>query len=310
MRYAFIEKERGVYPVVQLCRWLEVSSSGYYAWRQRRPSARTQANQMMQAQVEALFVQSRGTYGSPRLTVALRQKGVVCNRKRVIRLMRRAGLVAKGHPKRVRTTLTDKRDPVAPNRLNRDFDADAPNQKWVADITFIATHEGWLYLAVVLDLFARRVVGWAMDTHLQGALVERALTMACHHRLPAPALLFHSDRGSQYTALAFQQQVSAAHMVASMSRKANCWDNAPMESFFGTLKTECADHVFVSRAEARSQIFDYLETWYNPKRLHSTNGFLAPAAKEQGFWLANTPHHHGNDPKKGATPTTTSKTAL
>jgi putative transposase len=301
MKYAFIEQEREHYPVVHLCRWLEVSASGYYAWRHRPPSAREQANHAVQAQLVAFFEQSRRTYGSPRLTVALRQAGIVCNRKRVMRLMRRAGLVAKGHSKRIRTTVADERDPVAPYRLDRNFTAAAPNQKWVADITFIATHEGWLYLAVVLDLFARRVVGWAMDSQMQVELVERALTMARQHRLPPPNLLFHSDRGSQYTAHAFQQQLSAAQMVASMSRRANCWDNAPMESFFGTLKTECADHLFASRAEARCQIFDYLETWYNPLRLHSTNGYLSPAAKEQAFYQTPNHDHNGNDPFKGGT---------
>lgn len=311
MKYAFIEKERERYGVVHLCRWLEVSSSGYYAWRVRQPSAREQTNQVVQARLVDLFKHSRGTYGSPRLTAALRQAGIVCNRKRVVRLMRRAGLVAKGGAKRVRTTVSDKRDPVVPNRLNRNFAADAPNQKWVTDITFIATQEGWLFVAVVLDLFARTVVGWAMDRHLQRGLVERALMMARQHRRPEPGLLFHSDRGSQYTAHAFQQQLSEAQIVASMSRTANCWDNAPMESFFGTLKTECADQVFTSHAEARSQIFDYLETWYNPHRLHSTNGYLSPAAKEQAFWQATTRHHHnGNDPKKGATPTTSTTTTF
>lgn len=288
MRYRFIEQERGRYPVVHMCRWLEVSPSGYYAWRMRQPSTREQANQVVQARLVALFEQSRNTYGSPRLTVALRQTGIVCNRKRVIRLMRRAGLVVKGRPKRIRTTVADAGCPVVPNRLNRNFTATAPNQKWVADITFIATHEGWLYLAIVLDLFARRVVGWAMDRHLRGELVQRALRMALKQRLPAPNLLFHSDRGSQYTAHAFQQLLTQAHIVPSMSRSANCWDNAPIESFFATLKSECASRVFVSHAEARSQIFDYLETWYNPLRLHSTNSYLSPVAMELAHHTATT----------------------
>ncbi len=255
-----------------------------------RPSERAGANAAVTAQMVQIYERSGGTYGSPRLRAALRQAGVVCNRKRVMRLMRQAGIQARPRPQRVRTTVTDARLPVAPNHLNREFHASAPNQKWLSDITYIATREGWLYLAVVLDLYARTVVGWAMDTHMHSSLVERAFLMATQQRLPAPNLLFHSDRGSQYAALSFQRTLTAAQMRVSMSRKANCWDNAPMESFFGTLKTECAHHVFDSRRHARTAIFTYIETWYNRHRLHSTNRYLAPLTKERAFW-----HDHNND---------------
>jgi transposase InsO family protein len=309
MRYAFIERERATYPVARMCRWLAVSPSGYYAWRQRQPSARTRANDALQVQIEQVFARSRSTYGSPRVTAALRQAGVRCNRKRVMRLMRRAGLQAKMRRKRVRTTVTDTNLPVAPNLLNREFSASAPNQKWLSDITLIATQEGWLFLAVVLDLYARTVVGWAMDTHMRTELVERALTMARQQRLPDPHLLFHSDRGGQYQALLFKQHLTEAEMRASMSRTGNCWDNAPIESFFGTLKTECADRLFGSRAEARTAIFTYIETWYNRQRLHSTNAYLSPLAKELAFWQSRDDHGNDHDPIKGERITTTTTAA-
>lgn len=310
MKYAFIAAHADTYAVAQQCGWLEVSESGYYAWRKRQASARSQADEQVESHLVRLFEQSRGTYGSPRLSAALRQVGVVCNRKRVMRLMRRAGIAARARRKRVRTTVSDVSLPVAPNHLNREFSASAPNQKWLSDITFIATLEGWLFLAVVLDLYARTVVGWAMDTHMRTELVERALAMARQQRLPDPNLLFHSDRGGQYQALAFKQQLTEADMLASMSRKGNCWDNAPIESFFGTLKTECADRVFASRAEARSAIFTYIETWYNRQRLHSTNDYLSPLATERAFWQTQHGNDHDHGPYKGeritATTTTTS----
>lgn len=281
MKYACVASERGALSVERACELLKVSVSGYYAWRQRQrqPGAPTaSAEGDLVAQIGQIFADSRGTYGSPRVTAALRQRGQVVNRKRVARLMRRYGLVAK-HRRHRRVTTTDSRHglPIAPNRLNRDFSAQRPNQKWVADITYIATREGWLYLALVLDVFSRRIVGWAMDSHREASLVEQALDMALRQRLPSKGqLLHHSDRGGQYASHTYQQRLTDWGITISMSRTADPYDNALMESFIGTLKTECVDHVFVSRQAARSQLFAYLEGWYNPRRLHSALGYLSP----------------------------------
>lgn len=281
MKYRCIACERAALSVARACELLKVSVSGYYVWhkRQRQPIASTvNADRDLVAQIGQIFVDSRGTYGSPRVTAALRQQGLQVNRKRVARLMRQYGLVAK-HRRHRRVTTTDSRHglPIAPNRLNRAFSAQRPNQKWVADITYIATTEGWLYLALVLDVFSRKVVGWAMDSHREALLVEQALNMALRQRQPAKGqLLHHSDRGGQYASRTYQQRLSDWGITVSMSRAADPYDNALMESFIGTLKTECADQVFVSRQAARSQLFAYLEGWYNRRRLHSALGYLSP----------------------------------
>jgi putative transposase len=260
-----------------LCQVLGVSRSGYYAWGGRPASARAQANQWLLGRIREQYRWSRKTYGSPRIQAALRQQGVVCSRKRVARLMHQAGIIAR--PKRACRPATTQRDPndqPAPNVLNQEFGSPAPDRKWVADFTYIDTAEGWLYLASVLDLFSRRVVGWAMDAHMETALVQKAFNMAVAQRTPSAQLLHHSDQGRQYTSATYQQELASYGCQVSMSRVGNCYDNAAMESFFATLKAECVTHQFATRAEARSAIFDYIEGWYNRQRLHSSLGYLSP----------------------------------
>lgn len=286
MKYPLIQRERGVLPIKRACQVLQVSASGFYAWQQRRTTAKPAVEEeSLVGQIISVFEESRRTYGSPRVTAALRQRGVVCNRKRVARLMRKYHLVAKyRRRRRVKTTDSHHRLPIAPNRLNRDFSAERPNEKWVADITYIDTTEGWLYLALVLDVFSRRIVGWAMDVHRETDLVERALRMALRQRQPTfGELLHHSDRGGQYASFSYQRLLQSYGVTVSMSRTADPYDNALMESCIGTLKTECADHAFPSRQVARSELFAYLEGWYNRLRLHSALGYVSPEQFEQRF---------------------------
>ena len=268
-----------------MCRVLHVSQGGYYAWLRRQqepPRPREGANQQLSDQIQTVFRRSRGTYGSPRIHAELRAKGWACSRNRVARLMKQAGIAAKRRKlHKVSTTDSKHSYPVAPNLLNRQFSAEQPNQKWLTDITYIPTKEGWLYLATVLDVCSRRVVGWAMDKTMDEELVERALQMAAAHRRPAEGVLHHSDRGSQYASHDYQRLLNAHQMVCSMSRKGDCYDNAMMESFFSTLKSECAGGVFDSRAEARLSIFEYIEVWYNRERRHSALGYQSPEAFEQ-----------------------------
>ncbi len=277
MKYTFIAAHAGEFRVQCMCRVLEVRRSGYYAWRKRTPSTRAQANQALLELIEIEHKASRETYGSPRLQVVLCRQGVICGHNRVARLMQLNEIVAlqrRGyHP------VTTKRQPgvvPAPNWLGQDFSASAPNQKWVTDFTYIQTAEGWLYLAVVLDLFSRRVIGWSMSQRMDTALVESALQMALQVRRPPAGLLHHSDQGSQYTSSAYLDCLIAASAKLSMSGVGNCYDNAVIESFFGTLKTECVRGPFHTRAEARTTIFEYIEVWYNRQRLHSTLGYLSP----------------------------------
>jgi putative transposase len=286
MRYTFIAEHAGEFGVERMCRVLGVARSGYYAWKQRGPSVRAQTNQALAGQIRAEFSASRNTYGSRRIQVALKRKTVPCGRHRVARLMRLAGLQAR--PRRKRPPITTQRAPgvvPAPNRLNQEFAATLPDQKWVCDFTFIQTGEGWLYLAVVLDLFSRRVIGWAMRDCRDTALVEAALHMALDDRQPKPGLLHHSDQGCQYTASAYLDCLIAAQATLSMSRVGNCFDNAVMESFFSTLKTECVTGIFATRAQARMVIFEYLEVWYNRQRLHSSLGYCSPFDFEQQISL-------------------------
>ena len=286
MSYALIQTERGVLPVKRACGALKVSASGYYAWQKRQgqtPALSDEAQWV--AQIRRVFEESRGTYGSPRVTAVLRQQGIACNRKRIARLMRAHHLVAKHRRRRVRTTDSRHGLPIAPNRLNRQFSAQRPDEKWVADITYIDTAEGWLYLALVLDIFSRKIVGWAMEPHLETALVEQALRMALAQRQPLLGeLLHHSDRGGQYASGTYQQLLAAYGITVSMSRSADPYDNALMESCIGTLKIECADHQFPSRQIARSELFAYLEGWYNRRRLHSALGYLSPDQFEHQFF--------------------------
>jgi putative transposase len=229
-----------------------------------------------------IYQENRQVYGSPRIHAALRAEGRRCGRKRVARLMREHGLSAKARLHRTRTTDSQHEHPVAPNLLNRDFMASAPNTKWVADITGVWTWEGWLYLAVVLDIFSRMVVGWAMAQHRDEALVEQAARMALARRHPEPGLLHHSDRGSQYAAADYRALLDHGGIVVSMSRKADCYDNALMESFIGTLKSECVEREsYQTRAHARHSIFEYLEVFYHRQRLHSSLGYVSPVTFEQ-----------------------------
>lgn len=282
MKFEFIGEHCGDFAVTRMCDVLDVSTSGYYAWRDRPPSQRDRENQDLLARIREIHEASRRTYGSPRIHAELREQGIKCNIKRVERLMRKNDIRAK-QVKRYRTTTdSDHSMPVAPNRLDQDFDVEAPNTTWLSDITYIATDEGWLYLAIVMDLYSRRIVGWAMDTTLASSLTKRALTMAITQRRPAAGLLHHSDRGSQYASSDYQALLEDCDMIPSMSRTGNCYDNAPMESFIGTLKTELVhDRHYVTRSEARTDIFDYIERFYNRTRRHSALDFQSPIEFER-----------------------------
>jgi transposase InsO family protein len=265
-----------------MCRVLGVSESGYYAWCRRKPSRRQAANERLVEQIRVAYEQGRQVYGSPRIHAELRAQGIVCGKHRVARLMQRAGLRAVQKQRRVRTTDSQHSDPVAPNLLQRDFTAPAPNRKWLTDITAVWTTGGWLYLAVVLDVYSRLVVGWAMASHREESLVEAALWMALGRRHPAVDLLHHSDRGSQYTSFAYQAVLAQFQIQVSMSGKGNCYDNAMMESFFSSLKTECVHRqVYHSYSEAKLAIFEWIEVFYNRQRRHSSLAYLNPAAYEQ-----------------------------
>ena len=265
-----------------MCRVLEVSVSGYYAWRNREPSAHEREDGELAREIHRLFHAFRGVYGSPRIHVELRSRGIRCSRERTARLMREMELCAK--PKRSKPVGTKRRAGVtpAPNLLNREFTASAPNTKWVSDTTFVWTSEGWLYVAVILDLFSRLVVGWAMGEHNDEELVSRALEMALLRRDPPTEMLLHSDQGSPYTSHGYQGKLAERGIVVSMSRVGECYDNAAMESFFSTLKGECVDRTrFATRQEARQTIFEYLECFYNRVRRHSTLTYLSPVEFEQ-----------------------------
>jgi len=282
MRYQFIREHEHEYSVQRMCRVLDVTRSGYYAWQPEKAGPREQENQILVGHIRKEYKTSRQTYGSPRIWAALQGQGVTCGRHRVARLMRKEGI----SPKKRRSShpVTTQRQPgviPAPNRLNQDFSATTANTKWVSDFTYIDTAEGWLYLAIILDLFSRKVVGWAMAEHMNTALVESALRMALRTRQSAADLLHHSDQGSQYTSAAYESQLVDANIQMSMSRVGNCYDNAVAESFFGTLKAECVTSQFATHALARTTIFEYIEVWYNRQRLHSTLGYLSPAEFER-----------------------------
>lgn len=291
MRYAFIAQQRETVAVRRLCRWLDVSPSGYYAWRKRPMSRRQQDDERLVALIRAVHQASRKTYGSPRITAELGSQGEHVNHKRIERLMRRHDIRAKQPNRFVRTTDSRHDRPVADNVLNQQFEVKAPNRVWTADITYIDTTEGWLYLAVVMDLFSRRIVGWAMDNHMPTSLVEDALKMALGRRQPPKGLLHHSDRGSQYASQDYQNLLKKADIQVSMSRTGNCYDNAVQESFFGTLKCECASERYVSLAAAHTSLFEYIEAWYNPRRRHSALGYLSPEQFEANFDFRSLPVH-------------------
>ncbi len=279
-----IARHRREFKVRLMCRVLEVSVAGFYAYLKRPASWRALIDEVLMAHIRIVFAESGETYGAPRVHQELRAAGLPTSTKRVARLMREAGMVARPRMRR-RLVTTDSQhgDPIAPNLLAREFDVHgvALNQVWVGDITYLPTREGFLYLSTVLDLGSRRCVGWAMRDTLEVELVTSALRMACDARQPAPGLIFHSDRGSQYASAAYRTALAAHGMLASMSGKGDCYDNAVAESFFATLEFELVmTHDWHTRAEARRAIFRYIETWYNRKRRHSTLGYVSPAEYE------------------------------
>jgi putative transposase len=282
MKYQFIAEYRQEYPITTMCRVLEVSVSGYYAWCKREPSQHARSDAQLAEKVKTAFQDNRRVYGSPRVHAELHAQGIRCARKRVARLMREQDLFAKRPRHRTITTHSEPGAQVAPNRLQRDFSANQPNIKWVADTTYIWTAEGWLFLAVVLDLFSRMVVGWSMAAIQDATLVVQALHMAVVRRRPQAGLLHHTDRGSTYTSESYQALLRQEGMVVSMSRTADCYDNAAMESFFHSFKGECIDGEYLqTRAQARSITFEFIECFYNRTRRHSTLHYMSPLQYEQ-----------------------------
>ena len=284
MVYRFVESERTNHPVTAMCRTLGVSPSGFWAWAKRPPSARALADAGLSATIAAIHRDSRGTYGVPRVHAELRFGGVACGRKRVARLMRLAGLEGVHRRRFVRTTTRDRAAAPAPDLVNRRFTARRPDQLWVADITYLPTWQGFLYLAAVVDVFSRAVVGWAMAGHLRTELILEAIEMATARRRPADGLIHHSDRGTQYTSIAFGLRCREAGIVLSMGSTGDAYDNALAESFFATLETELIDRSsWRTRADARLAVFDYIEAFYNPRRRHSSLGQVSPAEFERRY---------------------------
>ena len=281
MRYACIEHRRTQYPVRMMCQALKVSRSGYYGWRTRPVSQRVKADRELTGVIRRLHLDSYGVYGSPRIRAELAEEGYPVGRRKVARLMQQARL--RGIPKR-RFKVTTQRDPrhaVAKNLIEQDFTAKRPNQRWAADITYVSTHQGWLYLAVVMDLYSRRIIGWSMDRWMSRHLAINALTMAIDARQPEGLLIHHSDRGGQYTSDDFRDLLRRHEIECSMSSSGNCYDNAVVESFFGLLKRERVNRVrYRTRDEARASLFDYIECFYNRKRRHGYLGNISPADYE------------------------------
>jgi transposase InsO family protein len=282
MTFRFIEEHRPQWPVRLLCQTLEVSPAGFYAWRQRPRSAQQQRRDALVVEIRAIHAEVKARYGSPRIHAELAARGQDCCVHTVAKLMREGGIAAKTARKFRCTTDSNHGLPVAENLLDRQFNPSAANETWVADITYIPTREGWLYLAAVEDLYSRRVVGWSIAEHMQSRLVVDALAMAVQRRLPGAELLAHSDRGSQYASEHYQLLLAKHGIACSMSRRGDCWDNAPMESFFASLKKELVhDADFATRAQARAALFEYIEVFYNGQRRHSSLGYVSPAEYEQ-----------------------------
>jgi len=266
-----------------MCEALEVSASGYYAWASRPDSPTEQRRQELVGAIKEIHAEVKQRYGSPRMTAELKARGYECSENVVAEVMREHGVRAKAPRRFARTTDSDHRLPVAPNVLARDFEPSGPNEAWSADITYIPTREGWLYLAVVEDLFSRMIVGWSMAESMESRLVVDALEMAIRRRRPGAGLLAHSDRGSQYASDHYQRVLASEGIVCSMSGVGQCWDNAPVESFFGRLKCELEAEVFATRDQARAVLFEYLEAFYNRVRLHSSLGYLSPVDFERAY---------------------------
>jgi putative transposase len=276
-----MHEHRRKWPLKVMCRVLRASRSGYYAWCGQQAGPRSSRRVQLRAAVQEAHIGSRRTYGSPRVYAAIKAKGVACCENTVARIMREEGLRAKTKRRFRVTTDSDHNLPVAPNRLDRNFIRQVPNEVWVSDITFIATDEGWLYLATAMDLYSRKIVGWAMGERITSDLVISALQMAVVNRRPPQGLMHHSDRGCQYASAAFGQMLASYGMICSMSRKGNAYDNAVMESFFGTLKRELVNcERFITRDQARKAIFEWIEVFYNRQRLHSSLGYRSPAEFE------------------------------
>jgi transposase InsO family protein len=280
--FSFIEQHRDIWPVTLMCDTLGVSAQGFYAWRCRPVSDQQCRRDSLLVEIRAVHAEVQQRYGSPRIAAELQAKGVPCCVNTVAKLMHDNAIRAKTARKFRNTTDSNHSLPVAENLLDRQFAAGGPNERWVADITYIPTREGWLYLAVIEDLYSRKVVGWAMADHMQSRLVVDALEMAVTRRLPGEGLLAHSDRGSQYASDHYQRLLKQHGITCSMSGVGQCWDNAPLESFFASLKKELVHHEdYQSRAEARASIVEYIEVFYNNRRLHSSLGYVSPATFEQ-----------------------------
>jgi transposase InsO family protein len=280
-RYRFIAAQKASYSVARMCRVLQVAPSGYYAWCQDRVSPRAQANRVLLEQIGAIHQRSHGTYGAPRVHAELRDRKQHVSRKRVARLMRSAGLVGRP-PRRFRRTTVADQHVQAEDLVQRQFTATAPDQIWFGDITYIRTWQGWLYLAVLLDAYSRKVVGWAMADHLRTELASSALHMALRSRRPASGLIHHTDRGVQYTSVAYRQVLAAHQVRPSVGKPGTCWDNAVAESFFATLKNELVHrHTWSTHQQAKQAIFEFIAGWYNQHRRHSALGYRSPAAVEQ-----------------------------
>lgn len=286
MKYAWIDGQRDSFALGALCEALEVSASGFAAWKRGGRVTRWLADAQLLVLIRAIFAESDGNYGSPRVFREIKARGLPASRERVARLMNENGIRAK-HKRRYQATTDSKHNlPVAPNLLDQNFEASAPDQTWATDITYVPTGEGWLYLAVVLDLYTRMVVGWSMQERMTRELVIDALRMAWFRRCPKPGLIHHSDRGSQYCSHDYRAVLQEYGMLASMSRKGNCWDNAVTESFFGSLKNERVHHRrYATRAQAKQDLFEYIEAFYNRRRRHSALGYTSPAAYHAA-WIA------------------------
>lgn len=288
MKFAFIDAEAARWPVAVLCETLDVSRSGYYAWVARPEAPKVAADAAIVTEIRAAHLGGRRAYGSPRVVHALRKNGRIIGENRVARLMRKSGIVGRKKKRFKKTTDSNHPDPIAPNVLERNFTVELPNTAWVTDVTYVSTRQGWLYLAVILDLFSRRVVGWAASANNDRALALEALGRAVNERKPSIGLIHHSDRGSVYASCDYRNALDALGATKSMSRKGDCWDNSVAESFFATIKGELIDHDdYETRAEAIAAVADYIDGFYNVTRLHSAIGYLSPIEFELKFRIDN-----------------------